>query len=66
MTTDPITIQERQGTLPLTCIIGDTLRHVYILSSDRWAAIPERRRRNLTAEYVPGWGWVVASPGRLS
>ena len=48
------------------CVVGDTLCNVYLLSEDQWAAIPERRRRNMTAEYVADAGWVVASPGRLS
>src|SRR5689334_13273446 len=66
MTTDHLTTQEGPRPLPLACVMGDTLCHVYVLSDDQWAAIPERRRRNMTAVHIPGLGWAVASPGRLS
>jgi hypothetical protein len=51
--------------LPLSCVVGETLCHVYVLSEEQWGAIPARRRQGMKAEYVPGLGWVVASPGRL-
>lgn len=65
MTTDQIAIQEWPRPLPLACVVGETLCYVYVLSEAQWAAIPERRRRNMTAEHGRGLGWVVASPGRL-
>jgi hypothetical protein len=46
------------------CGLGDTLCHVHVLSESEWEALPEASRPS-TAEYYPGLGWVVATPGPL-
>ena len=48
-----------------TCAIGDTLCEVRVLSEAEWDALPADRRPS-PAEYFPGLGWVVASPGHAS
>jgi hypothetical protein len=48
-----------------TCVVGDTLCEVRVLSEAQWEALPAERRPS-PAEYYPGLGWVVATPGRTS
>jgi hypothetical protein len=49
---------------PGQCVVGDTLCEVRVLSDAEWQAIPPDRRP-ATAEYFPGLGWVVATPGLI-
>ena len=65
-TTARIATQGTPRPLPFQCVVGDTLCHVYVVSDSQWATVPERRRQDVTAEHVPGLGWVVASPARLA
>ena len=48
---------------PVHCAVGDTLCELRVLSPAEWDALPPDRRP-ATAEYAPGLGWVVATPGR--
>jgi hypothetical protein len=49
-----------------TCVVGETLREVRVLTEAEWKAIPQDRRPT-PAEHVPGLGWVVAvMPGRVN
>lgn len=45
-----------------TCVIGDTLCEVRVLSEAEWAALPAERRPS-AAEHFAGLGWVVATTG---
>jgi hypothetical protein len=58
--------QEAPRPLPFRCVIGDTLCYLYLLSPAQRDAIPESQRPHLTELYLPGLGWVVASPARLA
>jgi hypothetical protein len=44
-----------------TCVVGETLREVRVLSEAEWEAIPPEARP-APAEFFPGLGWVVAGP----
>ena len=48
-----------------TCVVGDTLCEVRVLSEAEWDALPADRRPS-PAEYYPGLGWVVAALGHAS
>ena len=42
-----------------TCVVGETLREVRVLSEAEWGAIAPEDRPS-PAEHFPGLGWVVA------
>jgi len=46
------------------CAVGEVLCRLYVLSEERWSAIPKGARPT-TSEHVAGLGWVVATPGRI-
>ena len=57
----PMSTDAGAASLRPTCVVGDTLCEVQVLSEAEWETLPPEARPS-PAEYVAGLGWVVATP----